>query len=298
MKRHHNHGLRKLCSCPRRKWSTCPHSYYFSFQWRGVHHRFSLDHHLGRHIIGKTAAQTEADKIRAAIRRAEFTPYQTDETQVTRKVVTLDTFAALYLDRALKGRRDDRSQLKRLCEFVLPDTGERLGAKVLKDIVEDDLEVFAESLRAQNLAGSTRNHYVQLLKAMFRWAAKKGYIDRTPISEDSALKREKTNGRARRLMGTRSTGYWRPHRHDISDSSSGRWRPVADKESCLACSGRTSIWRGTRSPSAPRTRRTKKTGTSPSLPDSGRSWKWVGTTRQARSSAQSTTCSETRSAGS
>ena len=206
MKRHRNDGLRKLCGCARRRWPTCGHGWHFSFQWRGVHHRFSLDRHLGRHVAGKTEAKTEADKLRATIRRGEFSPVQTDEVTTVSTPVTLDRFGAVYLDRALKGRRDDRSQLKRLWAFVLPDTGERLGAKVVKDIVEDNLEVFAESLRAQKLAANTRNHYVQLLKAMFRWAAKKGYIDRTPISEDSALKREKTNGRVRRLLGDEEHG--------------------------------------------------------------------------------------------
>jgi integrase len=48
-------------------------------------------------------------------------------------------------------------------------------------------------------AASTRNHYVQILKAAFRWAARKGYIARSPISEDSALVRSKHAKRSRRI---------------------------------------------------------------------------------------------------
>jgi integrase len=69
----------------------------------------------------------------------------------------------------------------------------------LTAITEDELEAFYAALHASGLAASTRNHYVQLLKAMFRWATKKGYLARNPISDDSALKRSKMAQRRRRL---------------------------------------------------------------------------------------------------
>ena len=53
-------------------------------------------------------------------------------------------------------------------------------------------------LRSLGRAASTRNQYVQLLKASFRWATKKGYLTRNPISEDSALKRARIAQRNRR----------------------------------------------------------------------------------------------------
>ena len=198
MTRHRNDGLRKLCVCARRKWPTCGHSWFFSFQWRGVHHRFSLDRHVGRHLVGKTEARTEADTIRAAVRRGEFHPAQADE--VTSTSVTFDRFADLFLERAVHGRRNDVCLLKRLRSFVMA-SGERLGAKILVAVTEDDLEVFMDSLRVEGRAASTRNKYVQIIKAMFRWAVRKGYLARNPISEDSALKREKHARRTRRLCG-------------------------------------------------------------------------------------------------
>ena len=42
---------------------------------------------------------------------------------------------------------------------------------------------------------------VQLIKHMFRWAARKGYLDRNLITEESTLKRKKFNRRERRLIG-------------------------------------------------------------------------------------------------
>ena len=67
--------------------------------------------------------------------------------------------------------------------------------------MEDDLEVFVAHLRAKGLAKNTSNHYIQNVKGMFRWAVRKGYLTKNPISEDSALKREKGNRRSRRLLG-------------------------------------------------------------------------------------------------
>ena len=63
---------------------------------------------------------------------------QTDETPSAPKRVTFDAFSDLYLERALSGRRNDVSRLKRLCAFVFK-SGERLGSKPLEDVTEDDL---------------------------------------------------------------------------------------------------------------------------------------------------------------
>ena len=39
---------------------------------RGVHHRFSLDRRLGRHVASKTEAEDESERIRIAIRDGVF----------------------------------------------------------------------------------------------------------------------------------------------------------------------------------------------------------------------------------
>ncbi len=53
MKRHHNHGLRKICGCPRRLWPKCDHGWHLNFKHAGTHYRFSLDRHAGRHLTSK-----------------------------------------------------------------------------------------------------------------------------------------------------------------------------------------------------------------------------------------------------
>ena len=82
----------------------------------------------------------------------------------------------------------------KIAAFILPDDS-RLGDKALGAITEDDLEAVAAALRVNGRAVSTRNQYVQLLKKSFRWAAKKGYISRNPISDESALTRGKITQR-------------------------------------------------------------------------------------------------------
>lgn len=49
-------------------------------------------------------------------------------------------------------------------------------------------------------AASTRNQYVQVLKASFRWAARKGYVAKSPITDECALKRSKVAQQRRRLL--------------------------------------------------------------------------------------------------
>lgn len=197
-----SYGVRKVCDCGRSRWPKCPHAWYFSYKPRGGQRwRFSLDAELGRHFESLTEAQNAATTIRAAIlagtfRRATDTPLASSTTGVT-----LDQFAAAYIERASKasGKRtwkDDEHQLGKLRAHRAGD-GRRLGDVALSSITEDELETFYASLGSY--AASTRNQYVQLLKASFRWAAKKGYISRSPISEDSGLKRSKTAQRRRRL---------------------------------------------------------------------------------------------------
>jgi hypothetical protein len=69
---HANQGVRKVCGCPWRNWSKCPHAWHFSYSWRGRHYRFSLSRYLAREVIGRTEAQAAADKIRVAIRDGTF----------------------------------------------------------------------------------------------------------------------------------------------------------------------------------------------------------------------------------
>jgi len=58
------------------------------------------------------------------------------------------------------------------------------------NITEDKLEAFHIARRGNGRASSTLNNEVQVIKAAFRWAAKKGYTPRSPISDGSMLRRK------------------------------------------------------------------------------------------------------------
>jgi len=124
---------------------------------------------------------------------------------VTADGTTFEKFAATFVERVSQVRernkswKADESHFAQIAAFTLTD-GSRLGDKPLGAVTEDDLEAFMAGLRSKGYAASTRNHYVQLLQASCRWATKKGYLARNPISEDSTLRRAKIAKRHRRLM--------------------------------------------------------------------------------------------------
>ena len=215
MPRHRNENLRKRCGCPRQRWTKCPHSWCFNFKPRGGRwDGFSLDAELGRHLATKEEAKTEVARIKAGIlagtfkRSADVSPMSrlaanpARPTRGQEDLTTLDAFVPRYLERVkATGKvswRNDASMFVRLRTFQAPD-GRRLGEWTLSGFTEDTLETFFASLLDAGFAASTRNKYVQVLKAAFRWAARKGYLSRSPISEDSSLKRTKVAQRRRRL---------------------------------------------------------------------------------------------------
>ena len=66
-------------------------------------------------------------------------------------------------------------------------------------MTEDELEACVAAQRTAGRAASTLNHTVQVMKAAFRWAVRKGYLSRSPITDGSALKRSKMAKRTRRV---------------------------------------------------------------------------------------------------
>lgn len=121
---------------------------------------------------------------------------------VTPDAVTLKDFGQTYLARrGTPATKNDTACLGRLTAFALPGpNGEYdFGDKPLGAVTEDDVEAFFVCLRRKGRAASTLNKYVQLVKAMFRWAVKKGYLSRNPIAESDTIRREQMARRSRRL---------------------------------------------------------------------------------------------------
>jgi integrase len=203
--RHSNRGLRKICGCPRRTWAKCPHSWHFNFKPKGgPGYRFSVDSEAGEHIASKTEAEGLADGWRSAIRAGTFRRRRSEAVEAspviteTLDALTLQAFIGKYLERSAKPvSENDRGCLRRFSAFVVD--GRPLGETALVIFTEDTIEAFFAALRTEGRAASTRNKYVQAIKAMFRWAAKKGYLARNPLADSESVKREKHAKRDRRL---------------------------------------------------------------------------------------------------
>jgi len=198
-KKHRNHGLRKRCGCPRTKWPKCHHGWHFNFSWKGVSYRVSLDRECGRHIDSKTEAEREADRLRSDIRNGAY------GTPAVREL-SFRQFADVWRERRgsqLANPHYDRYRLERINGFTLPATSPPLtfGDKPLDAITTDDIEAFRDARKAAGRSAVTVNHDLKLLRKMFNWGIRKGYVERTPfkIGTEPAITLEKEIPRARRF---------------------------------------------------------------------------------------------------
>jgi integrase len=165
--------------------------------------------HASRQPDGKTEAETLADGIRREIRAGTFcgvsaAAMTNDSEDDDRHEVSFETFARRFVERYSKDRgkaswQDDEYMVKRLGSFPGIE-GRPLGETPVQRVTEDDLEAFIKHLTTQGRASSTRNHYVQLIRAMSRWAVKQGYRDAPMVGDDSdVIRRKKEAQRHRRL---------------------------------------------------------------------------------------------------
>ena len=227
-KHHRNENLRKVCGCRRSQWPKCPHSWFINFKpagrstdsawmpssdgtlprkrkpsarWFASRLRFWPAPSAGPLIYGHSNSKPgrrPSDRPRWPGKK----PTLLEPPDHTRR------FVRLYLEDAVQTSGkvtwdNDKSMLTRLRHAIGSD-GRRLGDWPLAAINVSELEAFHAGLRVAGLAASTRNQYVQVLKAAFRWAAAKGLIRRSPLAvaaEQGVLriKRVKVAQRRRRL---------------------------------------------------------------------------------------------------
>ena len=199
-KRHVNRGVEKRCTCKRSNWSTCSHPWTFRYKPRGRNRQqLSLDRLLGYHVDSRTDANTHANRIRTEMDAGTFKK-DLLATPVSIDGVTLDHVITPFIERSYKKRNVESwsnaaSMLQRLSRFLVNDR--RLGDWPIAAITEDVLETFFDSL--STFAAGTRTKYAQLLKRLFLWAKRKGYLTESPISDESTIKGEKGAERRRRI---------------------------------------------------------------------------------------------------
>ena len=76
-----------------------------------------------------------------------------------------------------------------------------MGDKPLDAITTDDVEAFRDSRKAAGRSAVTVNHDLKLLRKMFNWGIRKGYMERTPfkIGTEPAITLEREIPRSRRF---------------------------------------------------------------------------------------------------
>ncbi len=206
MPRSRNGGLRKRCGCPRKVWPKCPHGWHLNYKPKGgPHYRLSLEREAGKQIGNKTDAIAEAERIRTAIRKGTFRPTPAPATAPV-LTLTFRAFAEVWKVRRgsqLASGKDDVYRLATICAFVLPGRTPpaTLGDQPLDAITTDDIEAFRDARKAKGLSASAINHDLRLLRKMFNWGIRKGYVSRTPfkVGSEAAIGLEREIPRHRRL---------------------------------------------------------------------------------------------------
>ncbi len=225
MARHRNHGLRKLCGCSRRNWPKCPHSWHFSFKHEGVHHRLSLDRHLGRRVTSKTEAEDEAERLRVAIRAGTFG--QPVKPTTSPESPTFAVVAAEHLKRHVELHLRERAQQAVVysCTFLgtvlVPGTDgkpapftEKRFDRMTTDDIDRVIEAKAtprtqtfkkgEAEWTKSVGGRyAANRLHAYLRGLWNWAIRKGYVDHTPFARggQSTISTFREHARSRRLEG-------------------------------------------------------------------------------------------------
>jgi len=205
--RQRNHGLRKICDCPRRSWAKCPHSWHFSYKHGETHHRFSIDKHVGQHVDRKADAEDIAADLRSQVKAGTFgQPAPVSE-------MTLRRLTAVYQERYVAAEHpasaaECRSRLDVICRTPLPHPMGGLmpfGDWRLADIVTDTIERYREARRAAGTGLGGTNRSLGRLRAAYNWAIRTGYVEQTPFKRhgEAVVRLSRELPRSRRLDADR-----------------------------------------------------------------------------------------------
>ena len=175
--RQRNHGLRKLCGCPRRSWAKCQHAWHFSFKHRRVHHRFSLDRHLGRHVSSKTEAEDVADRLRVAIKDGALEgPVANPPAQAEPE--TFESYARAWLQVADLNLKASTVSFyaDNLENHVFPT----LGQRPIADVSRKDCRNLVTTVRKKGLRISTVRGIVRSLSTVLSQAVEDELLSANP----------------------------------------------------------------------------------------------------------------------
>ena len=90
--------------------------------------------------------------------------------------------------------KDNDYRIEKVNAFLLPGLPPvAFGDKGLSAITTEDIEAFRAARKAEGLSPVTVNHDLKLLRKMFNWGIRKGYMERSPfkIGSESAISLER-----------------------------------------------------------------------------------------------------------
>jgi len=231
--------LFKRCGCPPDRWSKCAHGWYVRKQVDGTRASISLDAVVD-HARVRLVSQAEAlrDAVVFALRERpadlpivpwlrshpDVQPFREDGRTPgpprprapgasSAEAIALGDLCANYLfaltsdpDRRPKHLANVRSQVAVVIAWPIPAgipamrAGGVLGTVPVGLVSDDVLEAFLLALARAGKSVSTRNKYLDFLRRLGRWAARKGYRPRPWLAVgETDLKRRAETRRRRRL---------------------------------------------------------------------------------------------------
>lgn len=219
MARSRDAGLKKRCSCNRRKWATCPHPWWFGFHHNGVEHRFSLNKETKQDTIDADKAKELRDHYRSLVRAGQCPhccqPGPTESTLLDTRV-TFGYVADQYLAKHVNvdGRRENGRKLMawyvaalKVAEIPTSHRGAtvKLQDKPIAEVTTADVEAIRDGWRRRTGAACGgrigADRALKRLRHLFNWAIKRGYTDQTPFRRHGVALVEfaTETGRSRRL---------------------------------------------------------------------------------------------------
>jgi len=176
-------------------------------QWRGTHHRYSLDKLLGRDLTSKTEAQQAADELRIAIREGRFKgPGDAIEPP---SALTVSDLLDRYRERVLTAKSASAVEAQLSAQRVIsrkpiPTARGALlpfGRWPVDSVTADALEQFRDARKPYGTTGA--NRILEHLRAAFTWGASKrrALVADNPFrdGERAAVRRFPEHARTRRL---------------------------------------------------------------------------------------------------
>ena len=206
MARRADEGIRKRCTCGRKRWTTCPHSWHFHFFHGGREHRCSLTVVARARRQPKPSSKTEAclwrDRLRAEIIDGVFSAHDAGSKRTFPNAdPTVGQVASLYLTNYVgKAVREDGTvewngrhlrpktalqadyHLKSMCRTTVADIAGgtiQLERKTLGAVTKIDVEAVREARRPYGTIGC--NRLLARVRHFFNWSIAEGFLDSSPF---------------------------------------------------------------------------------------------------------------------